>query len=68
MPWRRRRIDTSEDHAEARKALHKARKDLKITEERNEEIVSVAEEVRQYGVRNSFTEMIEKALHRPRIT
>lgn len=66
MHWRRRKNDapgTSDDHVEARKALHKAKKDLKSTEDRNAEIISVAEEVRRYGVRNSFTEMIDRALH-----
>lgn len=66
MRWHRRRTerpDLSPEHVEARKALTKATKDLKRTESSNTEIIRTAEEARDYGRRNNFTEMIRAALH-----
>jgi hypothetical protein len=63
--WHRRRTERPEppEHAEAQKALHKARKDLKRTESSNTEIIRTAEEAKDYGRRNNFTELIREALH-----
>jgi hypothetical protein len=66
MRWRRRRTegpDLSPEHVEARKALHKAKRDLKKTEISNTEILRIAEEAKDYGRRNNFTELLREAFH-----
>jgi hypothetical protein len=64
MWWRRRTEgpDLSPEHVEARKALTKAKKDLHQTQASNTEILRIAEEAKDYGRRNNFTEMIRAAL------
>lgn len=64
MRWRRKTDpEVPREHEDARKALHKAERDLNEAQDRNTEIIHVAEKAKAYGRRNNFTEMISQALH-----
>ena len=62
LPWRNKPEDKSGE------ALRHARKNLRMTERRSEEVNRIVNELKGFGERNHFAEQLEEAIFRQRGT